>query len=298
SSGEIWVSGPTPQSASGASWMCTCLPSLAGTLLTKRIEQLKRMVRSTRSSRSATSMMFIRRCGVAAGNCARAAPAPRAPRIRRTTGRYQRSALERGIRNSVAGSRETPADRGLRRVAVDVAGAAAVGELAHGVVGPLEYLRIRGGPEVLGMAAGAGAGVRGRGPGDLVRAAGVTAAAAERRAVVARIAAGRMAEVQRVPVGVGMAGAAVEARPQVPGRHADRAGIVVAAAAAAEEQRVVDLGRLPAERAVAGVALLGGRDVDARQADRLHGVVAARAGVRRDGGVIEARRSPAITRVA
>src|SRR5439155_332095 len=39
--------GLTPQSASGASWMCTSLPSLAGRLVTRRSEHLPATGRST-----------------------------------------------------------------------------------------------------------------------------------------------------------------------------------------------------------------------------------------------------------
>ena len=45
-SGAICVSGLTPQSASGATCRWTCFPSFAGTLVTKRIEQLKMIVTS------------------------------------------------------------------------------------------------------------------------------------------------------------------------------------------------------------------------------------------------------------
>src|SRR5437879_12591495 len=44
-----------------------------------------------------------------------------------------RSALERAIRDPVMGSGQTPCDRGVRRIALDVAGATAVGELVDRV---------------------------------------------------------------------------------------------------------------------------------------------------------------------
>src|ERR1700756_4287867 len=76
---ETRARGLRPQSGSGASWMRTSLPSLAGRLLTKRIEQLNTMVRSTWSSCSETSMTFTRRFGPAPVTCAGAgAPARRA----------------------------------------------------------------------------------------------------------------------------------------------------------------------------------------------------------------------------
>src|SRR6266513_4323643 len=198
--------------------------------------------------------------------------------------------MERRIRHSMMRSGQTSCNGRLRRIAVDVAGAAAVGELRGGVGETLDGLRVRRGLEVLRMAAGAGAGVRRRGVGYLVGVGGVAAGAAQRGAMRSRVGGAGVPEADEAPVRVAVTGGTVAPGEHVPGREAEGAAVVVAGGTAADEARVIDLRRLPGKRTVAGIALLGGRDVGARHVYGLHGVVAGAAGMCGDGGVIKARR--------
>src|SRR5256886_8720246 len=113
-----------------------------------------------------------------------------------------------------------------------------------------------------------------------------------------RVGGAGVPEADEAPVREAVTGGAVEPGDHMPGREADGAAVVVAGGAAADEARVIDPGGFSGERAVAGIALLGGRDVGARHADPLHRGVAGAAGMRGDGGVIEARRRPGVGGVA
>src|SRR5437764_11752918 len=270
SSCDSWL---TPQSGMGASWICTWRPSLAGRLVMKRIEQLNTMVRSTWSSWSFTSMTFTRRAGPLVGSCAKAPRAPSAASSISARRQSRPSAMERRIRHSMMRSGQTSCNGGLRRVAVDVAGATAVGELGGGVGETLDRLRVRRGLEVLRMAAGAGAGVRRRGVRHLVGVGGVAAGAAQRGAMRSRVSGAGVPEADEAPVRVAVTGGAVAPGDHVPGREADGAAVVVAGGAAADKARVIDKSGFPCERAVADIALRGGMGVSARYAARLHGLV-------------------------
>src|SRR2546421_9263127 len=169
--------------------------------------------------------------------------------------------MERRIRDSMMRSGLTLCNCGLRRIAVDVAGATAVGELAGGVGETLDGLRVRRGLEVLRMAAGAGAGVRRGGVGHLIGIGGVAAGAAQRGAMRARVGGAGVPEADEAPVREAVTGGAVEPGDHVPGRQAHGAAVVVAGGATADKARVIDPGGLPGEGAGAGIALLGGGGV-------------------------------------
>src|SRR5579863_2270291 len=266
--------------------MRTTRPSLAGRLLRNRIEQLKTMVTSTWSSCAATSMTLTRRLGPSAVTCAGAAGAPSAAAAARSRGYQRLSVLERGIHDPMMRSRQTPDDGRRIRIAVHVAGAAAVGELAHRVELAFDGFRMRGRFEGGCMAGRARAEIGRRRPRQLLGVAGVAGAAGERRRVIARVGAARMAEAHQAPLRVAVTGGEVEVCSEMPRRQADRAIVVVAARAGPREGRVVDQGGRPGERPVAGIALLRGWNVGARHANRLDRVVTARAGVGGDARVI------------
>src|SRR5579864_4084945 len=275
----------------------TTRPSLAGRLLRNRIEQLNTMVTSTCSSCAATSMTLTRRLGPSAVTCAGAAGAPSAAAAARSRGYQRRSVLERGIHDPMMWSRQAPDDGRRIRIAVHVAGAAAVGELAHRVELAFDGLGMRSRFEGGCMAGGARAHIGRRRPGHLLRIPRMAGAAGERRQVIARVSAARMAEADEAPLRVAVTGGAVEVCSEMPGGQADRAIVVVAARAGARECRVIDQGGRPGERPVAGIALLRGWNVGARHADRLDRVVTARAGVGCDARVIETRGYPGVGRV-
>src|SRR2546421_11316595 len=165
--------------------------------------------------------------------------------------------MERRIRDSMMRSGLTLCNCGLRRIAVDVAGATAVGERGGGVGETLDGLRVRRGLEVLRMAAGAGAGVRRRGVGHLVGVGGVAAGAAQRGAMRARVGGAGVPEAAEAPVRIAVTGGAVEPGDHVPGGEAEGAGVVVAGGAAADKGRGVDLCRFPGGGAGGGLGPLG-----------------------------------------
>src|SRR5579862_9865085 len=179
--------------------MLTTRPSLAGRLLRNRIEQLKTMVTSTWSSCAATSMTLTRRLGPSAVTCAGATGAPSAAAAR-SRGYQRRSVLERGIHDPMMWSRQAPDDGRRIRIAIHVAGAAAVGKLAHRVELAFDGLRMRSRFEGGCMAGRARAEIGRRRPRQLLGVAGVAGAAGERRRVIARVGAARMAEAHQAPL--------------------------------------------------------------------------------------------------
>ncbi len=183
-------------------------------------------------------------------------------------------------------------------IAVHVAGAAAVGELADRVAHTLGVFRMACGSEITGMAAGAGTGICGRRIRHGLGIARMTGAAADIRAVLTWIGHAGMPEVHHIPVRIGVAAAAVATQVQMPRRYSDSREVVVTRGAGCHQVRVIDARRTPGECAVAGVAGLRGLNVRARHADGAHGVVAGGAGVRGDRRVIHACRSPGVGRVA
>ena len=89
----------------------------------------------------------------------------------------------------------------MLRIAIDVAGARAVREIACRVFLFLGHgMRIS--LEVLGMATRAGTGIGRRGPGHLIGVAGVAARAVERALVLARIGRTRVPEDERAATGL------------------------------------------------------------------------------------------------
>src|ERR1700757_5211574 len=176
----------------------------------------------------------------------------------------------------------TRGDGGERRIAVDVAGARAVGELSDGVeelARSLDRLRMFRGHIVLGMTPATAPGIGGGRVRDLLGVGRVAALTRQGHAVIARVVgARRVVEADYAPVRIAVAARAVEVRREVIRRQAGRGHVVVAARTVADEGRVIDERRLPAERAVTGVAGSRGDDVRARHPQRLHSVVAGRAG--------------------
>src|SRR3977135_2269124 len=125
-------------------------------------------------------------------------------------------------------SGQTPCNCWLRRIAVDVAGTTAVGQLTGGVGDTLYGPGVRCGLEVLRMAAGTGAGVRRRGVGHLIGIGGVAAGAAQGGAMRARVRGAGVLEADEAPVREAVTGGAVEPRDHMSRGHADGAAAVVA----------------------------------------------------------------------
>src|SRR2546421_11709234 len=165
--------------------------------------------------------------------------------------------MERRIRDSMMRSGLTLCNCGLRRIAVDVAGATAVGERGGGVGETLDGLRVRRGLEVLRMAAGAGAGVRRRGVGHLVGVGGVAAGAAQRGAMCARGGGAGVPEAAEAPVRIAVTGGEVEPGDHVPGGEAEGAGVVVAGGAAVDQARGVALRPVPGAGGAVDVQSVG-----------------------------------------
>ena len=144
-------------------------------------------------------------------------------------------------------------DRRHRRARIDVAGARAIAQFAHGVLGRA-VLGVRVGLELRGVAAGAVGLVGRRAPGRGVRIGRVAAAAGERHPVIARVtAAHAVLERVRRPRRRRVALVAVEVvdrERHVRRRRARGAGAVVAALAV-RDVGVVHLRRRPRQRRVA-----------------------------------------------
>src|SRR4029077_12026463 len=146
----------------------------------------------------------------------------------------------------------TRGDGGERGIAVDVAGARAVGELADSVeelTRTLDRLRMFRGHIVLCMTAATGPGIGGGCIRDLLGVGRVAARAREGGTVIARVRGDRVPEADYAPVRIAVAARAVEVRREVIGRQAGRGDVVVAPQAAANEGRVIDERRPPGERA-------------------------------------------------
>src|SRR5882757_4997446 len=150
-------------------------------------------------------MTSSRRCVVTAaapGNVA----ATSTREARPPGGRCGASVFEGRVRDAVVGAGNGFRHMRQRGIGEDVAGAAAVAELAGRVVCAGAGLRMPVGPEVAGVASSAAAGIRRRGPWNLFGVAGVARAAFECRLVLARPGCARVYEMQRSPVRIAVAG--------------------------------------------------------------------------------------------
>src|ERR1700736_4673366 len=142
---------------------------------------------------------------------------------------------ECGIGHPVIRPSLTPDDGWLGRIAVNVAGARAIGQLAPGVQKSLDCLRMSLRLEIPRMAATAAARFGGSGICDGLGVGRVTLSAAQCGMVLSRVLWSRMPEIDRIPVGIRVAGDAFACRAHVVGRLANRSGVVMTRGASSRQ---------------------------------------------------------------
>src|SRR5439155_19197977 len=138
---------------------------------------------------------------------------------------------------------------GPGRIAVDVAGASAVGKLARAVELAFLGLRVSVGFEVSGVTPTAGSRIRGSGKYDVFGVGRVTLIAGQGHMMLLGVLGGRMPEIDCIPVGIAMAGRTLARRGHVTGRLANGSGVVVTGSAPSGEGRVIELRRHPGQGA-------------------------------------------------